>query len=103
MSCAWGSPSAGDKTAVLGYGQHEVGINEDLRTLLRLLPEKQLCDGLYDGFMTGVHPVMPLIHVPTFTQQYTSFWGRHSQCGFALQEGSLKKVLAFLPLLFGIL
>lgn len=46
---------------------------------LKQIPPKQLCDTLVDAYVTGYHPVVLLIHVPTFRIRYDEFWrGRNA-------------------------
>ncbi|KAK5721678.1 hypothetical protein LTR15_006269 [Elasticomyces elasticus] len=41
---------------------------------LRQLPSKRRCDALLNGYVSGYHPMVPIIHVPRFRKQYEEFW-----------------------------
>jgi hypothetical protein len=41
---------------------------------LRQLPSRRRCDALLEGYINGYHPMVPLIHVPTFRYRYEQFW-----------------------------
>ncbi|TKA67222.1 hypothetical protein B0A55_08777 [Friedmanniomyces simplex] len=41
---------------------------------LRQLPSKRRCDALLEGYIHGYHPIVPMIHVPTFRHRYEEFW-----------------------------
>lgn len=92
-----------DKASLLNFEPHGPASGEDLASLLRSLPPKHLCDRLYESFMDGVHPVMPLIHGPTFAQQYARFWEWYPDNTHTLHENGLKNNPTFLPLLFAVL
>lgn len=42
--------------------------------LLNGLPPKALCDRLLGFYITGYHPIAPVIHVPTFKAEYENLW-----------------------------
>ena len=41
-----------------------------LANLVRGVPTNAVCDVLLYSFQIGVHPVYPLIHLPTFRKDY---------------------------------
>lgn len=41
---------------------------------LEKLPPRQVCDILLHQYLRGYHPIVPLIHVPSFKQKYETFW-----------------------------
>ncbi|KAK4554558.1 hypothetical protein LTR86_008413 [Recurvomyces mirabilis] len=41
---------------------------------LRQLPSKRRCDALVEGYINGYHPMVPVIHVPSFRYRYEEFW-----------------------------
>ncbi|KAK3678336.1 hypothetical protein LTR78_001633 [Recurvomyces mirabilis] len=41
---------------------------------LRQLPSKRRCDALVEGYINGYHPMVPVIHVPSFHYRYEEFW-----------------------------
>lgn len=45
-----------------------------LANLLKTLPPKIVCDALLQSFSIGVHPILPLIYLPTLQKDYNSFW-----------------------------
>jgi Fungal specific transcription factor domain len=42
--------------------------------VLSTLPPKSACDVLLKSFFTTVYPVIPVLHLPTFSDEYQSFW-----------------------------
>ncbi|KAI5795782.1 fungal-specific transcription factor domain-containing protein [Geopyxis carbonaria] len=80
-----------------------ISSGENLVSLLQLLPSKSLCHKLYASFLTGVHPVMPLIHAPTFDRQYQSFWEWFPDNTHTLPGSDIVDNPTFLPLLFAVL
>ena len=47
-------------------------------SFLDVLPGRNLCDFLFEAFVWNFHPVVPLVHIPTFTQEYEKFWESQS-------------------------
>lgn len=74
-----------------------------LSQLLDTLPPKDTCDELYQTFLDNIHPIAPLLHLPTFEAQYIRFWhwflswDRHK-----IPSGVLAETPSFLPLLFAV-
>ena len=56
--------------------------------LLEPLPPKPLCDRLVDFYIAGYHPVVPVIHAPTFKIEYESFWKARSKDAALMQDTS---------------
>jgi hypothetical protein len=50
---------------------------------LEQLPPKVICDKLISSYLRGYHPIVPLIHVPTFRQRYASLWATYSDADTA--------------------
>jgi hypothetical protein len=71
---------------------------------LSQLPPREACDIFYGGFVSSVHPLIPLIHLPTFDRQYHRFWEWYKtwEAGHA-PEGVLAENPSFLPLLVTVL
>ncbi|CCX15257.1 Similar to Uncharacterized transcriptional regulatory protein C139.03; acc. no. Q9UTN0 [Pyronema omphalodes CBS 100304] len=67
----------------------------DTTSILKLLPAKHQCDTLLKSFLQGVHPIVPLIHVPSFLQEWRSFWSS--------SEEAPEPSPSFLPLLLAVL
>ncbi|KAH0541537.1 hypothetical protein FGG08_004012 [Glutinoglossum americanum] len=76
-----------------------------LPTMLSELPSKQQCDLLYRGFMTGVHPIIPLVHPPRFHQDYSEFWEwmEHREDKSLWPTSILYRQPTLLPLIFAII
>lgn len=72
--------------------------------MLRSLPNRVRCDALLLSFMIGVRPIAPLIHVPSFREDYTQFWNWAAKSDVVITP-SLKLIRdpTFFPLLFAIL
>lgn len=71
--------------------------------LMKMLPPRAHCDGLYRSFLDGVHPIMPLIHVPTFAAQYRCFWRWYPDNMQHCPAEELTDSPTFLPLMMAIL
>ena len=65
---------------------------------LRQLPSKRRCDALLEGYIRGYHPLVPIIHIPTFKDRYEEFWKTRNDIN-AGQTASM----SFAALLVGIL
>ena len=44
---------------------------------LNKLPSRAICDRLILSFVQTVHPVVPLLHLPSFKRDYERFWNEH--------------------------
>lgn len=75
-----------------------------LASTLSELPSREACDYFYEDFVDSVHPLIPLIHLPTFDLHYRRFWDWYKTWtpGRA-PEGVLAENPSFLPLLFTVL
>ncbi|KAK6524912.1 hypothetical protein TWF281_011806 [Arthrobotrys megalospora] len=66
---------------------------------LRYLPLEHQSHALYKAFLSGVHPVVPLLHTPSFNRDYINFW--------KIKEHETTDDIhfspTFLPLLFAVL
>lgn len=71
--------------------------------VLQMLPPHAHSERLYRSFLDGVHPIMPLIHVPTFTAQYKCFWDWYPKNMHECPTGELLDNPTFLPLLMAVL
>ena len=47
-------------------------------TLMSQLPPRDICQRFFDSFLLGVHPVIPVCHLPTLKKEYTDFWSKFS-------------------------
>lgn len=87
------------------YGQHTCcnRVNS-LSQLLDALPSKETSDTLYHNFLSGIHPITLLLHIPTFRSQYDRFWEWYSAWNREeIPSGILAETPSFLPLLFAVL
>lgn len=65
---------------------------------LRRIPDRAICDSLLEAYFSGMHPIMPLVHAPSFKQRYKAMWTTESQ----LYTGvSMRLVALMLSMLYG--
>lgn len=77
-----------------------VRFNTMYSEMLNQLPTKRQCHVLYRCYISGVHPVMPIIHPPTILGYYYEFWKWYED------KNASKTPYAhpsFIPLLFAML
>lgn len=74
-----------------------------LANLLKTLPPKIVCDALLQSFSIGVHPILPLIHLPTLQKDYNSFWQWCRNSDISQPDNKLLGDPTFLCLLFSVL
>lgn len=75
-----------------------------LPRVLDELPAKNVCDSLYDSYVDSIQPIIPLLHLPTFRDQYERFWTWLSTWNRqGVSDGVLAETPSFLPLLFAVL
>lgn len=72
------------------------------------LPARPVCDALLQFFLVGVQPIHPILHRPTFQQQYEAFWASHacmigSDRDHSPWDGLVGDDPTFVPLLFSVL
>ncbi|CUS09771.1 unnamed protein product [Tuber aestivum] len=94
-----------DKSSLLQFEPRESGENpvEIIPLILRDLPDKPVCDIMYKAFLNGVHPIMPLIHVPTFAKEYNAFWAWFPNNIRSIPDPALTENHGFFPLLLSVL
>lgn len=46
-----------------------------------MLPSKATCHTLCSAFFTNVYPLIPILHIPSFTENYEAFWLDFQQHG----------------------
>lgn len=63
------------------------------------VPTKMQSDILYKGFMSGVHPLSPIIHPPTVLKLYTDFWTWYGSAPYTREPWTEP---SFIPLLYAI-
>jgi len=73
-----------------------------LANLLKGIPAKAVCDVLLYSFQVGVRSVHPLIHLPTFREDYNAFW-HWCKHGDTSAPDRLIDDPTFIPLLFSVL
>ncbi|KAF3929606.1 hypothetical protein ABW19_dt0209432 [Dactylella cylindrospora] len=66
---------------------------------LKYLPLEHQSHALYKAFLSGVHPVVPLLHSPSFNRDYMSFWKIKNEESIE----NLHFSPTFVPLLFAVL
>lgn len=75
-----------------------------LASTLSELPPREVCDSVYEDFVERVHPLIPLIHLPTFDRLYRRFWDWHKTWTVGdAPDGVLAENPSFLPLLLTVL
>lgn len=74
-----------------------------LADLLTTLPKKVACDALLQSFSISVHPIHPLIHLPTFQTDYNNFWQWCRNSDISQPDNKLLGDPTFLCLLFSVL
>jgi hypothetical protein len=75
-----------------------------LLRLLDHLPSKAQCDILVSNFVESIHAVIPLMHLPTFRQQYISFWSWLEKCDHDVTPvGIMSEIPSWVSLFFAIL
>ena len=42
--------------------------------LTNQFPSREICQSFFESFLLGVHPVVPVCHIPTLRQQHENFW-----------------------------
>lgn len=87
--------------------RHPTSLRADTRSLgstLSDLPSREACDYFYEDFVESVHPLIPLIHLPTFDHQYRRFWDWYKTWTIGdAPQGVLAENPSFLPLLITVL
>jgi hypothetical protein len=68
------------------------------------MPPKPLCDRFYSDFLSAVHPLAPMIHIPSFNEHYDRFWTWFRIWDFkSPPQGVIAENPSFLPLVFAVL
>ena len=63
-----------------------------------------MCDVYYQSFVDSVHSVIPLVHLPSFHQEYVSFWEwRNCTRKTKIDDNITAVYPSFLPLLLAVL
>jgi hypothetical protein len=42
------------------------------------LPSREVCEPLFESFVLGVHPIVPICHIPTLREEYNELWQKVS-------------------------
>ncbi|KIR31795.1 hypothetical protein I352_05790 [Cryptococcus deuterogattii MMRL2647] len=75
-----------------------------LAKLLQPFPSKPVCDHLFRAFMDYIHPLIPLMHIPSFESAYEEFWSwRLTRPSQDISQSILHRNPSFLPLLISVL
>lgn len=67
--------------------------------MLDHIPTRRQSQILYKGFMSGVHPLSPIIHPPIISRLYNAFWDWYDYSSFS---GEPCPEPSFIPLLYAI-
>lgn len=67
--------------------------------MLDHVPSKRQSHILYNGFMSGIHAISPVVHPPTVLKLYNAFWGWYD---FNSYSGEPCPSPSFIPLLYAI-
>jgi hypothetical protein len=77
---------------------------QGITDILSGLPPQDTCDHMYQNFVETVHPLIPLLHLPTFDNLYRRFWDWHKTWAIgASPHGVLAENPSFLPMLLAVL
>lgn len=68
-------------------------------SLWRHMPPKAQCDHFLNCYFRGCHPLVPLVHVPTFWQRYSAFW-EASEAEFQQPGATLSFTTLMLALMY---
>lgn len=49
-------------------------LNEPVVDVMSTLPSREMCDTLVAGYMRTCEPIYRILHIPSFQQEYKSFW-----------------------------
>ncbi|KAG0649374.1 Transcription factor yanR, partial [Hyphodiscus hymeniophilus] len=84
-----------DKEAALRPYVIPVGALGDhfVNELTNHFPGREVCQQFYESFLLGIHPIIPVCHLPALNQQYDDFWNTKSP---SYSVESLALVLAVL-------
>lgn len=92
------NPSTGTSQDRISWGP------TGLAKLLQPFPPKPVCDRLFQAFMNYVHPLIPLMHIPSFESAYDEFWSwRLTRPAQDISQSILHRNPSFLPLLISVL
>lgn len=58
------------------------------------LPPREACQRFFENFLVGIHPVIPVCHVPTLRQEYLEIWTN------LLPDTSVDSLIQFLAILY---
>jgi Fungal specific transcription factor domain len=76
----------------------------ELAMILLTLPQKDTCGELYANFVSSIHPLIPLLHLPSFDEQYSRFWTWYQSWNHTdIPDGVLAETPGFLSLMVSIL
>ncbi|KFY34678.1 hypothetical protein V494_06559 [Pseudogymnoascus sp. VKM F-4513 (FW-928)] len=77
---------------------------KNIMDILSGLPPQDTCDNMYQNFVETMHPLIPLLHLPTFDNLYRRFWDwRATWTIGASLHGVLTENPSFLPILLAVL
>ncbi|KFY16394.1 hypothetical protein V492_01379 [Pseudogymnoascus sp. VKM F-4246] len=77
---------------------------KNIMDIMSGLPPQDTCDNMYQNFVETVHPLIPLLHLPTFDNLYRRFWDwRATWTIGASLHGVLTENPSFLPILLAVL
>lgn len=75
-----------------------------LKELLEALPPRESCDLLCKEYFDAVHGIIPILHGPSFQEQYNRFWASlEGMSAETIRAGILAENPSFLSLLFSVL
>lgn len=77
--------------------------NNGLSRLAHVLPPQRICDTLFGSFITGIHPIVPLVHLPTLQKEYNFFWQTYGPGRDIPSKPKHADLLRLLPLIFAVL
>lgn len=93
------SPGVAPHAFSLRAGSLPLVDDEVQADMLDNVPTKMQSDTLYKGFMSGVHPLSPIIHPPIVLKLYTDFWTWYGVAPYTREPWPEP---SFIPLLYAI-
>ncbi|KAI5805408.1 fungal-specific transcription factor domain-containing protein [Peziza echinospora] len=99
---SFGTASTNDYV-LLNPDTNECLLNHKIMT--STLPTRSQSDILYKAYVRGVHPILPLIHIPSFDRGYKLFWEFYERgaMGKAVHQRACTQVTPFVSLIFAVL
>lgn len=102
----WPKTPAENQYLFVGISQCKYcGNRYQLPCLVSMLPDKKVCERLCKVFFSTIFPLIPILHIPSFADDFRSFWNETSSKPSHANNAGLffRKKPSFLTLLSSIL